>query len=78
MTTFQIGAEYKLIKRNGEEAVRTFTVEKISHKKMAVMVKGGIHGIFNMKLDNKGNEMIVLGMADRNYLCPCSTDIISK
>ena len=75
---FEIGAEYKLIKRNGEEAVRTFTVEKISHKKMAIMVKGGIHGIFNMKLDNKGNEMIILSMNDHNYLCPSATDKISQ
>lgn len=78
MTQFIIGAEYKLIKRNGEEAVRTFTVEKISHKKMAIMVKGGIHGVFNMTLDRKGNETILLGMADRNYLCPCATDVINK
>lgn len=75
---FEIGAEYKLIKKNGEEAVRTFTVEKISHKKMAIMVKGGIHGIFNITLSNKGDEMISLGMCDRNYLNPCATDKISK
>lgn len=78
MARFEVGAEYKLIRQNGEEAVRTFTVEKISHKKMAIMVKGGIHGIFNMTLDRKGNEMISLGMSDRNYICPCATDIINK
>lgn len=78
MTKFEIGAEYKLIKRNGELAARTFTVEKISHKKMAIMVKGGIHGIFNMTTDNKGNELIIIGMNDRNYLCPSAADKISK
>ena len=71
---FEIGAKYKLIRKNGEEAARTFTVEKVSHKNMAVMVKGGIHGIFKITVDRKGNEMIALGMSDRNYLNPCATD----
>ena len=75
MTKFEIGKEYKLIKKNGEEAMRNFTVVKVSHQKMAIMVKGGISGIYNMTTDKKGNEMISLGMNDRNYLCPCSTDL---
>lgn len=76
MATFEIGKEYKLIRKNGEIAQRTFTVEKISHKNMAIMVKGGIHGVFNMSLSNKGDEMISLGVNDRNYLNPCATDIL--
>ena len=74
---FEIGAEYKLYRKNGTEAVRSFKVEKISHKNMAIMVKGGIHGIFKIFTDKKGNEMISLGMEDRNYLCPCATDKIN-
>ena len=73
---FHPGHEYKLYKKSGEEAVRTFTVEKVSHNKLAVMVKGGIHGIFNMKVSRGGDEMILLGMSDRNYLNPSSKDII--
>lgn len=73
---FEIGKEYKLIKRNGETAVKTFTVEKISHKNMKVLVKGGIHGVFDLRIDKNGDEMISLGMIQRNYLNPFATDIL--
>lgn len=72
---FHPGVEYKLIKKSGELGQRTFTVVKVAHSKMAIQVKGGISGIYRMTKDNKGNEMIALGMSDRNYLNPCSTDI---
>ena len=73
---FEAGKEYKLFNHNGEESVRTFTVVKVSHKNMAIMVKGGIHGIFNMTISHNGDEMISLGMSDRCHLCPCATDVI--
>lgn len=75
-TKFQPGHEYKLYRKSGEEAVRTFTVEKVSHSKMAIMVKGGIRGIYKMKISRDGDEMILLGMDDRNYLNPSAKDII--
>ena len=43
---------------------------------MAIMVKGGISGVYNMKLSNKGDEMILLGMNDRNYLNPMASDVL--
>lgn len=73
---FHAGSEYKLIRKNGELAARTFFVEKVSHKNLAIKVKGGINGIFNLKIANDGNEMIMLGMNDRNYLNPSSADIV--
>ena len=74
-TRFQIGREYKLYKKDMTEAVRTFTVENISHKQMKIKVKGGINGVFDIK-DYGDHEMILLGMGDRNYCNPSSKDIL--
>ena len=73
---FHKGAEYKLFRKSGEVADRTFTVVDISHKQMRIKVSGGINGIKDFKVSRDGNELITLGMNDRNYLNPSSTDII--
>ena len=72
---FQLGAEYKLYRRSGEEAVRTFKVINLSQKNKAIKVKGGINGIFNIK-DSTDCQILLLGMGDRNYLNPSSKDIL--
>jgi len=74
---FRIGAEYKLLRKDGSEAVRTFTVTNISHKNMAIQVKGGINGIYSIK-QSGDHEVILLGMKDRNYLNPSSKDVIRQ
>lgn len=74
MKKFEAGKEYKTIKKNLEVGVRTFRVEKVSHKNMAVMVSGAINGIYNMKIDNEGNEFICLGMSNKDYCNPNATD----
>lgn len=72
---FQLGAEYKLYRKDGEDAVRTFKVINLSQKNKAIKVKGGINGIFNIK-DSNDCQILLLGMNDRNYLSPSSKDII--
>ena len=77
ISKFKKGAEYKLYRKSGEEAQRTFTVVDISHKQMLIKVKGGINGVHSFKVSNTGDaEIITLGMNDRNYLNPSSKDII--
>ena len=74
---FQLGYYYKLYRKDGSDAVRTFRVINLSQKNKAIKVKGGINGIFKIKDSNKGDEQILLlGMGDRNYLSPSSKDII--
>lgn len=72
---FHIGDEYRLLCRDGSEAVRTFTVTNISHKNMAIKVKGGINGIYDIRKSGD-HEIIPLGMKDRNYLNPSSKDVL--
>lgn len=74
---FHIGDEYKLLCRDGSEAVRTFVVVNLSHKNMAIKVKGGINGIYDIRKSGD-HEMIPLGMKDRNYLNPSSKDVIRR
>lgn len=74
---FHIGAEYKLLCKDGSEAVRTFVVTNLSHKNMAIQTKGGISGIYNIKKSGD-HEIILLGMKDKNYLNPSSKDIIRQ
>lgn len=73
---FEVGKEYKTIKRNLEVGIRTFTVTRISHKNMAVEVKGAINGIYNMSIDRNGNEIICLTIGNTQYCNPCATDIL--
>lgn len=75
-TKFQLGAEYKLYRKNGEDAVRTFKVINLSQKNMAIKVKGGVNGIYRIK-DSGDCQILLLGMNDRNYLSPSSKDIIN-
>ena len=72
---FHIGAEYKLLCKDGSEAVRTFVVTNLSHKNMAIKVKGGINGIYDIRKSGD-HEIILLGMKDRNYLNPSSKDVV--
>lgn len=74
---FETGKEYKTIKKNMEIGTRTFTVIRVSHKNMAVEVRGAINGIYKMSINNQGNEMILLGVGDRNYCNPMATDEIN-
>ena len=74
-SVFHIGAEYKLIRKSGEEAVRTFTVTNLSQKNKAIQVKGGISGIYSIK-DSGDQQILLLGMKDRNYLNPSSKDLL--
>lgn len=73
---FEVGKEYKTIKKNMEVGVRTFKVKRVSHKNMAVEVTGAINGIFRMTTDFNGDEYICLGLDDRNYCNPCAKDVL--
>ena len=70
---FEIGKEYKTIRKNGEIGIRTFKVEKISRKNNAIMLSGAINGIFTLKVDYKGNEFTDIGF-NKDYLNPSATD----
>ena len=63
--------------RDGSEAVRTFVVVNLSHKNMAIKVKGGINGIHDIRKSGD-HEIIPLGMKDKNYLNPSSKDVIRR
>lgn len=52
---FEVGKEYKTIKRNLEVGIRNFKVEKISRKNMMVLLSGAINGVYPLKVDNEGN-----------------------
>ena len=74
-TEFELGAEYKLYRKDMTLAKRTFRIINMSRKNMAVKVKGGINGIYRFKKSN-GCEVILLGLDDRNYCNPTSDDLI--
>ena len=73
---FEVGKEYKTIRKNGEVGVRTFKVERITRKNWAIQVSGAINGIYPLKIGNNGVEYIALGLGDRNYENPFATDIL--
>lgn len=72
---FEIGKEYKTIKKNMETGVRTFKVERITRKNWAVQLSGAINGIFPLKVDYKGNEFVDIGF-NKDYLNHSATDIL--
>ena len=72
---FEIGKEYKTIRKNMEIGVRTFKVEKITRKKMFVMLSGAINGVYPLKVDYKGNEYADLGF-NKDYCNPSALDIL--
>ena len=72
---FEIGKEYKTIKKNMEVGVRTFKVEKITRKNWAVMLSGAINGIYPLKMDYKGNEFVDIGF-NKDYCNPSAEDVI--
>lgn len=76
MEKFEVGKEYKTIKKNLEVGIRTFTVTRVSHKNLAVEVKGAINGIYRMKIGNDGSEIILLGLGERNYCNPSAKDVL--
>ena len=72
---FEIGKEYKTIKKNMEVGVRTLRVEKISRKNMAGMLSGAINGIYPWKVDYKGDEFVDIGF-NKDYCNPSAKDAI--
>ena len=72
---FEVGKEYKTIRKNMEIGVRTFKVEKITRKNWAVMLSGAINGVYPLKVDYKGNEFIDLGF-NKDYCNPSALDIL--
>lgn len=69
-------AEYKLFKRNGEEAVRTFKVLGINHSQMKIQIEIiGKVVVCDLKEDYKGVEYISLGFNFPMYENPSATDI---
>ena len=73
--TFEVGKEYKTIRKNGEVGIRTFKVEKISRKNHAVLLSGAINGVFVLKVDYKDNEFVDIGF-NKDYLNPSATDLL--
>ena len=72
---FEVGKEYKTIRKNMEVGVRTFKVEKITRKNWAVMLSGAINGIYPLKVDYKGNEFVDIGF-NKDYCNPSAKDVI--
>ena len=72
---FEVGKEYKTIRKNMEIGVRTFKVEKITRKNWAVMLSGAINGVYPLKVGYKGNEFIDLGF-NKDYCNPSALDIL--
>lgn len=72
---FEIGKEYKTIRKNGEVGIRTFKVEKISRKNNAILLSGAINGIFVLKIDYQNNEFADIGF-NKDYLNPSAKDLI--
>ena len=72
---FEVGKEYKTIRKNMEVGVRTFKVEKITRKNWAVMLSGAINGIYPLKVNYKGDEFIDIGF-NKDYCNPNAKDVI--
>ena len=72
---FEVGKEYKTIRKNLEVGVRTFKVEKITRKNWAVMLSGAINGIYPLKVDDKGDEYVNIGF-NKDYCNPSARDLI--
>jgi hypothetical protein len=79
MEKFKKGAEYKLLRRGGNDAKRTFEVLGISHSVMKIQIKiiGRVE-VFDLKVDYKGIEYISLGCGFPMYENPSAIDIIEQ